>query len=71
LSGHGITAGGGKRIRLQEKSRQVGFEESFGGVWAKGRRGGIVEVLSGDPSHIEEEFGDLMFSLINYARFAH
>jgi uncharacterized protein YabN with tetrapyrrole methylase and pyrophosphatase domain len=26
-------------------------------------------VLAGDQMHIEEEFGDLMFSLINYARF--
>jgi XTP/dITP diphosphohydrolase len=26
-------------------------------------------VLSGDRANIEEEFGDLMFSMINYARF--
>ncbi len=26
-------------------------------------------VQSGDKTHIEEEFGDLMFSMINYARF--
>jgi XTP/dITP diphosphohydrolase len=26
-------------------------------------------VISGNTAHIEEEFGDLMFSMINYARF--
>ena len=26
-------------------------------------------VLSGDRADMEEEFGDLMFSMINYARF--
>jgi uncharacterized protein YabN with tetrapyrrole methylase and pyrophosphatase domain len=26
-------------------------------------------VISGNIAHIEEEFGDLMFSMINYARF--
>jgi MazG family protein len=62
-----------KAIRLQEKSKQVGFEWSNPReVWEK-----VEEemkeleeaVLSGDPADIEEEFGDLMFSLINYARF--
>ncbi|HRN98667.1 MAG TPA: MazG nucleotide pyrophosphohydrolase domain-containing protein, partial [Flavobacterium sp.] len=27
------------------------------------------EVESGDPSKIEAEFGDVLFSMINYARF--
>jgi MazG family protein len=62
-----------KAIRLQEKSRQVGFEWSNPGeVWEKveEEKKELAEaVLSGNPSHMEEEFGDLMFSLINYARF--
>jgi MazG family protein len=62
-----------KAIRLQEKSRQVGFEWSNAReVWAKVQEEEkeLKEaVLSGDKTHIEEEFGDLMFSLINYARF--
>ena len=62
-----------KAIRLQEKSKQAGFEwNNSQEVWEK-----VQEeeeelreaVLSGNQSHIEEEFGDLMFSMINYARF--
>jgi len=29
----------------------------------------IVEIDSGDSKKMDEEFGDLMFSLVNYARF--
>ena len=62
-----------KAIRLQEKSKQVGFEWSNPReVWEKveeEKRELVEAVISGDPAHIEEEFGDLMFSLINYARF--
>jgi MazG family protein len=62
-----------KAIRLQEKSKQVGFEWSNAGeVWKKvEEESGELEeaVLSGDQAHVEEEFGDLMFSMINYARF--
>jgi MazG family protein len=62
-----------KSIRLQEKSKQVGFEWSNSQeVWEKVKEETkeLQEaVLSGDPAHIEEEFGDLMFSMINYARF--
>ena len=62
-----------KAIRLQEKAKQVGFEwDHREQVWEK-----VEEetqelkeaVQSGDPSKMEEELGDLMFSLINYARF--
>ncbi len=64
-----------KAIRLQEKARQVGFEwNNSQEVWEK-----VEEETrelkeaegSGDSLHIEEEFGDLLFSLINYARFLH
>lgn len=62
-----------KAIRLQEKSRQVGFEWSnTHEVWKKveeEKRELEEAVLSGNQDQIEEEFGDLMFSMINYARF--
>jgi len=64
-----------KSIRLQEKSKQVGFEwNNAQEVWAKveeEQRELQEAVLSGDQAHVEEEFGDLMFSMINYARFLH
>jgi MazG family protein len=62
-----------KAMRLQEKARQVGFEwEDAGQVWEKVKEemGELQEaVASNNPAHIEEEYGDLVFSLINYARF--
>jgi MazG family protein len=62
-----------KAIRLQEKSKQVGFEwENRDQVWEKveeEQRELREAIESGDQAHIEEEFGDLMFSMINYARF--
>jgi MazG family protein len=62
-----------KAIRLQEKSKQAGFEwNNCQEVWEKVQEeeDELREaILSGDQAHIEEEFGDLMFSLINYARF--
>ena len=62
-----------KAIRLQEKSKQAGFEwNNRSEVWGKieEEQNELKEaVLSGNGAHIEEEFGDLMFSLINYARF--
>src|ERR1700712_5677008 len=62
-----------KAIRLQEKARQVGFEwKETGDVWKKVEEelGELREATeSGDPVHMEEEFGDLLFSLINYARY--
>jgi MazG family protein len=62
-----------KAIRLQEKARQVGFEwERAGQVWEKVEEEmhELQEAVgSGRQDQIEEEFGDLIFSLINYARF--
>jgi XTP/dITP diphosphohydrolase len=62
-----------KAIRLQEKSKQVGFEWSNAGeVWKKVEEEShelTAAVESGDQNDMEEEFGDLMFSMINYARF--
>lgn len=62
-----------KAIRLQEKARQVGFEwEEKEQVWQKVEEemGEMKEAIAaGDQNAVEAEFGDLMFSLINYARF--
>jgi XTP/dITP diphosphohydrolase len=62
-----------KAYRIQEKVKQVGFEwENKEQVWEK-----VVEetaelqeaIAQNDDQQIEEEFGDLLFALINYARF--
>ncbi|MBI1343288.1 MAG: nucleoside triphosphate pyrophosphohydrolase [Terrimonas sp.] len=62
-----------KAMRLQEKARQVGFEwENKDQVWEKVEeeiRELKETVAEGDQQGSEEEFGDLVFSLINYARF--
>jgi len=64
-----------KAMRLQEKAKQVGFEwEVKEQVWDKVEEETkelIEAVSSGDRDKIEDEFGDLVFSLINYARFLH
>jgi len=62
-----------KSMRIQEKARGVGFDwDREEQVWEK-----VQEELmefkqesdKGDDEKSGEEFGDLMFSLINYARF--
>ncbi|HEX8461884.1 MAG TPA: nucleoside triphosphate pyrophosphohydrolase, partial [Segetibacter sp.] len=62
-----------KATRIQEKAKQVGFEwENKEDVWKKVEEeiGELHEaIVENDTEHIEEEFGDVMFSLINYARF--
>ena len=62
-----------KAMRLQEKAKQVGFEwENKDQVWEKveEEKNELLEAIeSGDKVHIEEELGDLFFSLINFARF--
>jgi len=62
-----------KATRIQDKARQVGFEwENKEDVWKKVEEeiGELHEaVAKNDIDHIEEEFGDVMFSMINYARF--
>ena len=64
-----------KAMRLQEKAKQVGFEwEVKEQVWEKVEeetRELHEAVENGDKDKIEDEFGDLVFSLINYARFLH
>jgi XTP/dITP diphosphohydrolase len=62
-----------KAMRIQEKARSAGFDwEKPEQVWDK-----VVEELNefrkecekGNSEKIKAEFGDLLFSLINYARF--
>lgn len=62
-----------KATRLQEKARQVGFEwDTREEVWLKVEEEmqELKEAVgSQDPQKVEDEFGDLLFSLVNYARF--
>lgn len=63
-----------KAYRMQEKTKQVGFEwENAEQVWDKVEEEiqEFKETLELDLSQErrEEEFGDVLFSLVNYARF--
>lgn len=62
-----------KAYRMQEKTAQVGFEwEDVSQVWEKVEEeiGELKEAIeSKDQLKIEEEYGDVLFSLINYGRF--
>ena len=62
-----------KAYRMQEKTKQVGFEwETTEQVWAKVEEemGELNEALVNKrQSEVEDEFGDVLFSLVNYARF--
>jgi len=61
-----------KAVRIQDKARGVGFDwDHESQVWEK-----VQEELAefkaeadSQSSKMEEEFGDVLFSLINYARF--
>ena len=62
-----------KALRLQGKTKQVGFEwDNVAQVKEKVDEE-IQELYeavdSGEHDKIEEEFGDVMFALVNYARF--
>lgn len=62
-----------KASRIQEKVKGVGFDwEESHQVWDKVQEELEelqVEVEAGDQDKIEAEFGDVLFSMINYARF--
>jgi XTP/dITP diphosphohydrolase len=72
-----------KAMRLQEKAKQVGFEwDNRDQVWEKVEeetnelKSAINDWQDAEDSEkkakhekVEDEFGDLIFSLINYARF--
>ncbi|MGF6850095.1 MazG family protein [Chitinophaga sp. W3I9] len=62
-----------KAMRLQEKAKQTGFEwDNTAQVWDKVKEE-VNEleaaVSSGNINDMEDEFGDVMFSLVNYSRF--
>jgi XTP/dITP diphosphohydrolase len=62
-----------KAVCIQEKAKKVGFEwDNKEDVYKKVEEE-ITElqeaVQSNNQQHIEEEFGDVLFSLINYSRF--
>jgi MazG family protein len=62
-----------KAMRIQEKAKQVGFEwANKEQVWEKveEEKSELLEAVeSANNEHIEEEAGDLFFSVINYVRF--
>lgn len=62
-----------KASRIQDKVKGVGFDwEEPQQVWDKVQeelQELQVEVAAGDQDKIEAEFGDVLFSMINYARF--
>ena len=60
-----------KAHRIQEKARGVGFDwEKPEQVWDKVQEElAELKVEIKDKGKVEDEFGDLLFSLINYARF--
>ena len=62
-----------KASRIQDKAKGVGFDwEMPEQVWEKVQeelQEFHDEVKSGDKDKTEAEFGDVLFSLINYARF--
>ncbi len=61
-----------KAIRIQDKARGIGFDwDNKHQVWEKVKEE-IDELhveINSDSNKIEDEFGDVLFSLINYARF--
>ena len=62
-----------KAYRIQEKVRGIGFDwENKGQVWDKVLE--EIKELKGeennkDSKRIEDEFGDVLFALVNYSRF--
>jgi XTP/dITP diphosphohydrolase len=61
-----------KATRIQEKVKGIGFEwESREDVWKKVEEelAELKEEIDANSENIEEEFGDLLFSLVNFSRF--
>ena len=62
-----------KAMRLQEKAKQVGFEwDTKEQVWEKveEEKAELFEAIElGDINKMEDELGDVFFSLVNFARF--
>ena len=61
-----------KAKKVQKKAADVGFEfpdladvmRKVEEEWAE-----LLEALGGEKTHIEEEYGDILFSMVNLARF--
>ena len=62
-----------KAVRIQDKVKGVGFDwDNKEQVWDKVKEElneFKAEVDANDEEKMEQEFGDLMFSMVNYARF--
>jgi tetrapyrrole methylase family protein/MazG family protein len=62
-----------RAFRMQQKASAVGFDwDEVGEVWKKldEEIGEFKEALaSGDKDHAEEEYGDILFALVNLSRF--
>ncbi len=64
-----------KATRIQDKAKAVGFDwENKNQVWEKVQEElselrAEIDTEKTDKEKIEQEFGDVLFSLINYARF--
>ncbi|HUM46252.1 MAG TPA: nucleoside triphosphate pyrophosphohydrolase [Chitinophagales bacterium] len=67
-----------KAFRIQDKAKQVGFEwENKQDVWKKVEEeldefrhySNREQLLPEEKERMEQEFGDVMFSLINFSRF--
>jgi XTP/dITP diphosphohydrolase len=62
-----------KASRIQDKAKAIGFDwEQPEQVWEKVEEEILelqAEIQKNDPEKMEDEFGDVLFSLINYARF--
>ncbi len=64
-----------RALRVQDKASKVGFDwEKKEDVWEKVKEELEElqhEAAAGNHERIEEEFGDLLFAIVNYARFLH
>jgi MazG family protein len=64
-----------RAYRMQDKASKVGFDWPHrDDVWntVAEEIAELQEAIgAADPKHIEHEFGDLLFALVNYARFVH
>lgn len=64
-----------KAYRIQDKAAGIGFDwDNKTQVWDKVQeelQELEIEIIKKDAVRIESEFGDVLFALINYARFIH
>jgi XTP/dITP diphosphohydrolase len=62
-----------KALRIQEKAKQVGFEWKVTSEVKLKLMEELAEldevIAEGNQDRMEDEFGDVLFSMVNYARF--